>query len=615
MMERLREGANSLVVKIILSLIILSFVFAGVGSYLTGGGQLVAATVNGEEIDIRQFEQTFQQERNRMQQQGGEQFLAMIAEPAYLAQVRQTVLNQMINDKLIQQYAETLGLRVSDQQVREELLNIPAFHVDGRFDNDTYTAMLRRMGLTPDTFAEQVRADLRRQQLLSALAGSEFALDYEVETLSSLEQQTREVRTLTLSVSEAAEKVVLTDEELEAYYQQNSYQFTRPDEVKVAYIELSAENMADTSEVTDGEVEAYYETHLARFSTEEKRRLSHILFTGDDAAERADEALQRLKDGEDFAELASVLSADTFSAENGGDLDWIEPGIMDAAFDAAAFELAAEGDISAPVETDFGIHLIKVTDIQAAQATPMEEVRDEIIATLQQDNAVNAFYELRNALADISFEVGDSLADAAQATGTEVVTTDFISRQSASGVLADPRVLDALFSAEVREDGYNSPVIELDAEHVIVVRVDDYRYEEVLPLAEVKEQAESSLAMQRAREEVQAAAEALVSGLNAGEAVDAEFEATETYTRMGPNWSVANAVFTQPKPDADSVYGIANDFNGDVIVFAVDSVTEGEVGDNLDMLSQQLLQVRSQQGLSDIVAALRSAAKVTTNIN
>ncbi len=617
MMERLREGANSLVVKIILSLIIFSFVFAGVGSYLTGGGQQTAAVVNGEEIDIRNFEQTVQQERNRMQQQGGEQFLNLMGDPAYVAQFRQMVLNQMVNDMLIQQHADSLGLRVSDDQVRETLLSISAFHVDGRFNNDLYNTTLRRMGLTADGYAEQIRLDIRRQQLLMALADSEFTLDSELTTISELETQTRMVRTTTLSIDEIVAGIEVSEEDVVAYYDRNATMFTRPDQVKASYIVLSAQDVAEEISVSDEDVTAYYDANLSRFSTNEQRRVSHILIESDstDAKAQAEALIARLDAGEDFATLAQQESADTFSGENGGDLDWIELGSMDAAFEEAAFNLAAIGDISDVVETDFGFHIIKLTDLDAADATPLADVEAEIRTTLQQDIAVSRFFDVKNTLADVAFESSDNLDDAAEATGLRVESTDYISQQDAQGVLAEPRVLDALFSAEVREDGYNSEVIELDSERAVVVRVDDYRYEEILPFEEVKADVVSTLSRQNAQEEARRQADELVAALEAGEAVDVAFDEAQEYTRRGPNWAVAGAVFALPKPVETSVYGSAVEFGGDIIVFAVDSISEGEAMEDLDMIGQQVLRGVSQASLDSVVDTLRQNAKITTNVN
>ncbi|MGL5291858.1 MAG: SurA N-terminal domain-containing protein, partial [Vibrionaceae bacterium] len=244
MMERLRAGANNLVIKIILGLIILSFLFAGVGSYLTGGSAPFAAKVGSVEISQQQFEQSFQNERQQMQAQAGEMFTALMADPNYLAQFRANVLERMVNQNLLDQYAQKLGLRASDEQVKDTIRAMPAFSSNGEFNNDQYLALLSRNGLTPEAFAQYVRSDLVRAQLLNSLQESEFVLDHELKNIYQLEEQTRTIRTLTLPLADFASKVTLTDQQKQDYYQQNSNQFMRPEQYKIAYVELSGEMLA-----------------------------------------------------------------------------------------------------------------------------------------------------------------------------------------------------------------------------------------------------------------------------------------------------------------------------------------------------------------------------------
>lgn len=378
MMERMREGASSIWVKIILGLIILSFVFAGVGSYLAGGSEQVAAKVDDREISQREFEMAYQNERNRMQAQLGDYFSTLMGDPAYVQQFRRSVLDRMVNDLLIEQRANELGLRISDQQVRQTIVSMPEFQRDGVFDNEQYNALLRRSGLTPDMFAESMRTDLLRQQLLLAIQGSDFALGNEVNALIKLERQEREIRTLTLDVAEFTNKAEVTDEEAQAYYEQNPLQFTRPDQVKAAYIELSGTNLKETLNVSEDDAKAYYDENQNKYGTAEQRQASHILVQGkgSEAKTKAENLLAELNNGADFAELAKTSSDDTFSGQDGGKLDWFERGVMDPAFEDAAFALN-KGEISGVVESDFGYHIIKLDDIKEPQVKSFADVREK----------------------------------------------------------------------------------------------------------------------------------------------------------------------------------------------------------------------------------------------
>lgn len=618
MMERMREGASSIWVKLILGLIIFSFVFAGVGSYLAGGSEQVAAKVDDREISQREFEMAYQNERNRMQAQLGDYFSTLMGDPAYVQQFRRSVLDRMVNDLLIEQRANELGLRISDQQVTQVILSMPEFQRDGAFDNEQYNALLRRSGLTPDMFAESMRTDLLRQQLLLAIQGSDFALGNEVAALTKLERQEREIRTLTLDVAEFTNKAEVTDEEALAYYEQNPQQFTRPDQVKAAYIELSGTNLKETLSVSEDDAKANYDENQNKYGTAEQRQASHILVQGkgSEAKTKAEDLLAELNSGADFAELAKTSSDDTFSGKDGGKLDWFERGVMDPAFEEAAFALN-KGEISGVVESDFGYHIIKLDDIKEPKVKPFTEVRDEILAELREQRAAEAFYDLQTQLAEKAFEMPDSLEDAAEAVNATVQTTDFISQSDAPGVLANPAVQQALNSPEVREDGLNSDIIEIGPEHVVVVRVDDSRPEMVLPFDEVSAKVKQQLSVIKGEEAANAKADELVAALRDGntEVLADEglsFSESETINRMGSDRQIAQVAFGLAKPAADtSVYGVTRDMAGNMLIIALDKVLEADVDGVDQQMAQQLEQMHAQQDVMATLDVLRNAAKVS----
>lgn len=621
MMERLREGVNSLAVKIILSLIIFSFVFAGVGGYLSGGTVAPAAKVGDQEISRNQFEQAYQNERAQMQAQAGDFFATLLSDPNYLAQFRRNVLDRMVNQALLDQQADTLGLRVSEAQIKQSIREMPAFQGTlGSFDNDLYLAALRRNGLTPDQFAEYVRQDLVREQLVGALQNSEFALEGELESLYKLEGQTRTVRTLSLPVADFAENADVTAEQKQDFYQQNPSQFVRPEQLKISYVELSGNGIADVAEVTEEEAKAYYNANLASYGTAEQRKVSHIMIQGDDAAanEKADEVLAELNAGADFAALAKTRSDDTFSAEQGGQLDWFDAGVMDPAFEEAAFALVNKGDVSGVVKSDFGFHIIKLDDVKASDSEPFEAVRDDIVAQLKQQHAAEKFFALSNDLAEKAFEMPDNLDDAADAVNGKVQHTDFVSLSDLEGTLANASVQQALQLAEVREDGLNSDIIEIAPEHVVVVRVEDVRPEVVLPFDDVEAQVTELLKRQKGEEAAQALATTLVEELNAGNeagltASGYAFSEATDIGRVSPERDVVELAFTMPTPNADSSeYGQTRSLTGDVLVVALDGVTEPETAD-ISLESQMADRVARSLANTELAATIEQL-KDTTDV-
>lgn len=609
MMDRLREGVNSIAVKIILGLIILSFVFAGVGSYIVGGTNNAAAKVGNTDIPRGEFEMAYQNERNRMQAQLGDYFSQMLADPAYVESFRKSVLDRMINDVLLDQQAEALGLRISDEQVRSMILEMPQFQSNGQFDQEIYQASLRRAGFSPDTFAEYMRRELVREQLLNALQTSEFTLPGEVQVQGELFTQTRDIRTVAIDFEEFAKNVELTDEEIQDYYKANQDNFTRPEQAKVAYIELSAEALKTQIEVSDEEVQKYYDEHLDKYSSEEQRRVAHILVEGDDEA-KAQAILDELNNGAEFATLAEEKSDDFGSAEIGGDLGWIERDVMDPAFEEAAFALENVGDVSELVKSDFGYHIIKLEELKDSVAKPFADVAAEIKQELVDQKAVDKFYELQNELERVAFEYPDSLDDASKAVDQEVKTTGFVSQADAPEVLRNPAVMQAILSPEVKEDGLNSEAIEVAPEHIVVVRVEEARPETVLPLDEVKDQVVTELSRVKGEQGALELGTKVVAALKEGKTeVLAEnnlaFGEKETVDRRSP---FAQTVFAMAKPvEGKPVYAQSKDLEGNVVVIELDAVNSELDSALEDQVAMQMERSSSQQDLSSVLAVLRAS--------
>ncbi|MFA0442539.1 peptidylprolyl isomerase [Vibrio sp. 10N.286.49.C2] len=612
MMERMREGVNSIAVKIILGLIILSFVFAGVGSYITGGSGNTAAKVGNVEISRGEFEQAYQNERNRMQSQMGDYFSTLLADPNYVESFRKSVLDRMINDVLLEQHAESLGLRIGDAQIRQMILEMPQFQSDGKFDQDIYQATLRRAGFSADSFAEYLRTDIVRNQLLSALQGSEFTLPSEIELQSQLLTQTRDIKTLTLSLADFSKKASLTEEEIQQYYDANPAQFTRPEQLKISYVELSAQALKGNVDISDEQVTQYYNEHLDKYSTAEQRKVSHILIQGDDEA-KAQSILDELNAGADFATLAQEKSDDFGSAEEGGSLGWIERDVMDPAFEEAAFALQNVGDRTQLVKSDFGYHIIQLDEIKASESKPLADVKDEIVSELADQLAVDDFYNLQNELEKIAFEYPDSLDDAASAINQKVVTTDFVSLADVPAILQNQAVMQALQSPEVKEDGLNSEAMEVEPEHIVVVRVEEVRNETVLPLEEVSEQVKSQLANVKGEQAAMALGVQLVNELKEGktDALTANALSFGELEAIDRSSALAGTVFAMAKPaEGEVTFAQAKDAEGNVVVIELSKVAANADPMYNEQIGAQMERAATQQDLASVLTILRKNTEI-----
>ncbi|ETO50176.1 hypothetical protein L327_0120825 [Yersinia pestis S3] len=298
MMDNLRAAANNVVLKIILALIMLSFILTGVGSYLIGGSNDYAAKVNDQDISRAQLEQAMQSERGRLQQKLGEQFSVLAANEGYMQQLRQQVLGQLINNVLLDQYARKLGLTVSDEQVKESIRQIPDFQTGEHFDNNRYLALINQLGYTPEQFAQLQRQQLINQQLLKAFSDTGFVLPIEVQAMSALVLQQRDVRLATLDLKALQAEQKVTDEELQAYYDQNKHNFIAPEQMKVSFIAMDAAAMQSNITVTEEDIAAYYDQNRSSYTQPERRNYSVIQFKTEVEAKAA---LDELKKGADFA--------------------------------------------------------------------------------------------------------------------------------------------------------------------------------------------------------------------------------------------------------------------------------------------------------------------------
>ncbi|MCR4534872.1 peptidylprolyl isomerase [Shewanella xiamenensis] len=615
MLEKIRDGSQGVIAKGILVLVILSFAFAGVSSYLGSTSDVPAAEVNGDKITKAELEQAYQSERARMEQQLGEMFAALSADERYLESIKQSVLERLVADKLIDQAAAAMGLRVSDEQIIAAIKSEPAFQTDGKFDNDRYQAILRQLGYQPQTFRSMMRVDMTRRQLTAALVGTEFVLPGEAKQLAELQGQTRDIRYLVVDSAPYLANASVTDEQVKNYYDANQGQFMSPEKVSLEYVELNAADFAKDSKVTEEEAQAYYDEHKTQYVSNEKRLAAHILIGlgSDEAAAKAkaEDLAKQLDNGADFAELAKANSEDTLSAEQGGKLDWFEPGVMDPSFDTALFALQ-KGQHSTVVKTDFGFHIIKLLDVQPGTTVPFADVKTKIIAQLQEKKAVDQFYSLQSKLADTSYEVPDTLAETAKVVGVEIKTTPLFSRDDVPAALNKPDVVKAAFSDSVMRQGLNSEVIELEPNHVVVIRMKEHHDAGTMPLAEVKADIAERLKQDQANAAARAKAEELMVQVKAG-AADVSLIAKAKLGRGAQDLDAAivTKTFQMPTPSAAPVVDTVALANGYAVI-ALDKVNAAEsISDELvNALKQRLNAQYSEADYRGLIESLKANAKI-----
>jgi peptidyl-prolyl cis-trans isomerase D len=627
MLEDIREKSQGLTAKIILGLIILTFAVAGVGSY-TNSVDTSVATVNGEAISQQAFNKAYQAQRGRMAQQFGEMFDTLSNDANYMANFRQGVLDNLINQKLIDQNSEALSIRVSDLRLKETIRKMPEFQVDGTFDNNRYLAIINQAGFFQSSdFRDYLRVEMTRRQLSQALVSTEFNLPYQETLQLNLQNQTRDIRFASISAQQFKTAIELTDEDINNYYLTNPARFENKEQVKVDYISLNVADIAKGINVTDDELSTYYQENLTNFTKDELRRVSHILleFTDgneDDAVAKsqAESALSRLNEGEDFAKLAKEISNDTFSGENGGDLEWLEPGVMEESFDNAAKSLKNVGDISPLVKTSFGYHILKLTDYKEKIIQEFTDIQAELRVKLSNDQAQDKFFALQQEMARISFEFPDSLDDAAAEVNVQILTSPWLLRNGNTNPFDQAKVIEAAFSDIVLQDNMNSDLIEVNDSVALVLRLNTFQEASTKPLAEVEAQIKETLVNQKATEKAQKTVDTLLVDFSAGKdisteltALNASFVSKKKVARHSPDidQSISRAAFVLPHPVTGVVSASSVSLsNGDLALIEVTAVAVSETAANPNLGQQQTSQL-AQSAYQSFVNSLKVNAKIT----
>ncbi|QGN36905.1 peptidylprolyl isomerase [Klebsiella oxytoca] len=614
MMDNLRTAANSVVLKIIFGIIIISFILTGVSGYLIGGGNNYAAKVNDQEIGRAQFENAVANERNRMQQQLGDQFSELAANENYMKTMRQQVLNRLIDEALLDQYARELGLSISDDQVKQAIFQTQAFQAEGKFDNERFSRIVNQMGMTTDQYAQALRNQLTTQQLINAVAGTDFMLPGEADQLAALVSQQRVVREATIDVNALAAKQTVTDDEINGFWQQNQARFMAPEQFRVSYIQMDAASMQEN--VSDEEIQSWYDQHQDQFTQPQRNRYS-IIQTKTQADAQA--VLDELKKGADFATLAKEKSTDIISARNGGDMGWLEdaatvPELKDAG-------LKEQGQLSGVIKSSVGFLVARLDDVQAAQVKPLAEVRNDIAAKVKQEKALDAYYALQQKVSEAASNDNESLASAAQVAGLKVVETGWFGRDNLPQELNFKPVSEAIFNGGLvggnGSPGSNSDIITVDGDRAFVLRISEHKSEAVKPLAEVKAQVSDIVKHNKAEQQARLDADKLLTALKEGKGDEAmkaaglSFGAPQTLSRTGQE-ALSQAAFALPLPQSGKPsYGVGSDLQGNVVLLALDEVKAGTMPEEQKKtMIQGITQNNAQIAFEALMSNLRKAAKI-----
>ncbi len=618
-MQAFREMVRGWLGKSLLCLIGLLFVFTGYESY-NGSSEALVAEVNGKEITQSRFDQAVDNQRQQLQARTGGAALT----PEQLAQLRERVLNNLIQRELLIASADKNGYRVSDATIQQQIQSVPNFQEGGKFSPQRYAQMLSQIGETPKTFPERAREEILSGLRVSGLMQSAFVTGPELDMLSSLDAQQRDVSYALIPASRFLATATVTDADIQAFYDKDGKRFMRPELVSLSYVTLSRATFLAQAQVTPEAVQARYDERIKALSAGEERKASHILIAASDkvsdaqAKAKIDALAQQIAAGGDFAALAKANSQDPVSAANGGDLDYAGRGTFVPEFEKVLFALAKPGDVSGVVKSPFGYHLIKLLDIRKSDVPSLASLRPALEKEVREAQADELYGHAVEKMDAAAYESSD-LVEPAKQLQQMVLTTPLFDRKGGEGITAERKVVDAAFSDELAKEGKNSSAISLSDGSTVWLHVDRHEPARKLPLAEVSAVIKAKLQLDKALALAQAEAEKVVAASQSkpfAEAVAAAGLALQSQTDLTRRSTLPAAllqdVFKAPAPQAGKVRPVAVKLSDAAAVLAVTAVKPGAAlqGTQRAVTQSMLVENRAQQELLDVLGYLQSEADV-----
>jgi peptidyl-prolyl cis-trans isomerase D len=504
MLGAIRNKSKGWVAYLIVGLITIPFALFGIQDYASRSANNSIATVNGEDIDINIYYQELNSQQRNLQQQLGAAYTQEIDNV-----LKQTLIDSLINEKLVENYADSLNIVTLDDEVRSVIEMNQAFLVDGVFSQDRYTQLLRLNSYSPAGYELAQSKALNREQIKINLNGSAFMSSAQTEQLNDLASQQRDVSYIAIQTENFEDEVSVTQTQISDYFNDNRSSFVEGRKVKVDFVELTLDAMEEPKSPSAEDLQNLYDENEELYTNPERRRAQHILVENEDLA---NDLLGQIKGGADFAELAKVNSEDTSSNEEGGDLGFFESGLMGTEFDEAAFAMNI-GDVSDVVATDYGyFHIIKLTDIEPKTIQNFEEVENQLASLYVKNAKEKELFGLLEEFVNLSYE--ESLDMVADQFNLEMQTSDYFAEGSSD---YDPKFVASAFSSAVIDEGENSEVMEINSEKFVVLALSDLQSERERDLNEVESQIEATLKSSAAKEIIDDLAENIASALSSGD--------------------------------------------------------------------------------------------------
>ncbi|PHS76115.1 MAG: hypothetical protein COB19_02075 [Porticoccus sp.] len=583
MLQDFRDNLKGSAKIVLVAIIIVPFALFGVDAiFLSGSSVEEAASVNGETITELRLQQSVALQKQQILNRYEDLDPSMINDE----QLRGPVMQQLIRQKAVELAAREQGMAIDDKMIYRLLLEVPDFQVEGKFDAQRYEFVLRQMGYTPNSYNKLLRADMLNSQFMQGVSNTGFSTERENQLLASITEQTRDFYYLTIPRAPVLDAISITDEEVESFYESNKDQFMADEQLVVEYLELRPDDLVQEVVVEESVVNDVIEARISAARAKQSRQVAQILLEKQDDGSHLDkisDIQKQLEAGEDFAVLAEQHSEDYSTAEQGGDLGFVQRGDLPESLSVALDSLSV-GEVSGPVETDLGVHLVKLLAEKKAELPGRDDIEPGIRRELQRQLALELLPERIEELKDLSYNAS-SLESVADRLDLTLQITEPFSRNGGDGIAGKPQVITAAFSEPVLEKGLTSEVLDLADDHVVVLSLRERIPSRLKPLAEVRSRIEQILKKERADRQLMERAETLVARVKGGESIEevAKQESLQWHVNLNTkrfsgklNEEIRQWVFSLAEPaDSAVVSDLALD-NGDHVIVSLTRVTEGD---------------------------------------
>ncbi|RKZ47412.1 MAG: hypothetical protein DRQ48_03165 [Gammaproteobacteria bacterium] len=629
LMQKIRNWATGWIAGAIMGLIIITFAVWGI-NFADQGSEPVVASVNGEDIKLRQFQQAYGNFREQMQKYTGKSLA-----PAEEEILKKQTLDKLIQDEVINQAAVDSGLQISNATIRKTVRDIDVFSGENGFDRAIYERSVMQLGMTSTTFEHQLRLELMANQLQGAVINSAFVSEKEAVWLTRISKQTRDLSYVILPADDVKESIEISDDAIEEYYSKTSQGLTEPDQVKVAYLELSVEKLAEGVQVVEEDVRIYYDNNKDKYDVKEERKVNVIDIKlspeADDeeielARNKANKLRELINSGISFTEVAEKhddgSKPEILVSEHG----FLTRGVLPEEVDEIVFNMGQD-ELSVVERTDRGLHIFRVEEIKGGAKNTFENSREVIEKDYKRSEAEYKYFDLADKLVTLAYEHSDSLEVASEEIGIEIQESDFFSRDGTNELFADPKILAASFNQEAIKSGQNSEAIELDNNHLVVIQVLEYLPAEKKSLDTVKEQITQILKTEQASKIQQEKGQEILQQLKQGsdlsqvaETIGFEWKQADAVNRddVSVNRKILRTAFKLGKP-AENSFTFAGTEIGreDYAVVAVSEIgyPHSLLDEDIDKTKAMLLQSKANDEWSSVVDALMDRASTSINSN